>query len=268
MSDNKVPKLQVSRAEASEMILSQIDRGKELLKTQISSEEEFDNLKSKTWKWIDYNKTLFGKLFDESPLPEWHGHIVLYIRTRSFAEELADHMDDISRWTDDLESIYDRLELYEELPNTTQQPPSNDNMNNKNKKIFIGHGRSLVWRELKDFIEDELKRPTEEFNRIPPAGYSTKERLEEMLEVSCMAFLVMTGEDEQADGSLRARDNVIHEAGLFQGKIGFKRAIVLLEKGCEEFSNIEGLGQIRFPKGNLRAIFEDIRKVLKRESII
>ena len=139
---------------------------------------------------------------------------------------------------------------------------------NNQTRVFIGHGHSHVWRELKDFIEDTLKLPTEEFNRISPAGYSTKERLKEMLEVSCMAFLIMTGEDEQADGSFSARDNVIHEAGLFQGKLSFEKAIVLLEEGCQEFSNIHGIGQIRFPKGNIRAVFEDIREVLKRESII
>ena len=155
-----------------------------------------------------------------------------------------------------------------ELPNNTQQTMNRDTMNNENKKIFIGHGRSLVWRELKDFIQDTLKLPYEEFNRISPAGKANSVRLKEMLEESCMAFLIMTGEDEQADGLLHARENVIHEAGLFQGKIGFERAIILLEKDCQEFSNIHGLGQIRFPKGNIRAIFEDIRDVLKRESII
>jgi predicted nucleotide-binding protein len=39
--------------------------------------------------------------------------------------------------------------------------------------------------------------------------------------------------------------NVVHEAGLFQGRLGFTRAIIMLEEGCEEFSNIEGLGQLR-----------------------
>jgi predicted nucleotide-binding protein len=70
------------------------------------------------------------------------------------------------------------------------------------------------------------------------------------------------------DGRLNARMNVVHEAGLFQGKLGFTRALILLEDGCEEFSNIHGLGQIRFPKGNIKAAFEDIRQVLEREGII
>jgi hypothetical protein len=31
--------------------------------------------------------------------------------------------------------------------------------------VFIGHGRSVVWRELKDFVQDRLKLPWDEFNR-------------------------------------------------------------------------------------------------------
>ena len=57
--------------------------------------------------------------------------------------------------------------------------------------------------------------------------------------------------------------NVVHEAGLFQGRLGFSRAIILLEESCEEFSNIHGLGQIRFPKGNIKAVFEDVRQLLR-----
>ena len=89
-----------------------------------------------------------------------------------------------------------------------------------------------------------------------------------MLDAAAIAFLVMTGEDEQADGKLQARMNVVHEAGLFQGRLGFTRAIVLIEDGCEEFSNIQGLGQIRFPKSNIKAAFEEIRQVLEREGIL
>ena len=65
-----------------------------------------------------------------------------------------------------------------------------------------------------------------------------------------------------ADGLVQARMNVIHEAGLFQGRLGFTKAIVLLEAGCSELSNIEGLGQKRFPEGNIAAAFEEIRQVL------
>src|SRR5215467_9401 len=89
-----------------------------------------------------------------------------------------------------------------------------------------------------------------------------------MLNNALFAFLVLTAEDEQADGTLRPRENVVHEAGLFQGKLGFKKAILLLEETCEKFSNAVGLGHISFPPGNIKATFEQVREVLAREKVI
>jgi hypothetical protein len=138
----------------------------------------------------------------------------------------------------------------------------------KGKKVFIGHGHSVLWKDLKEFIQDRLNLEWEEFNHESPAGINITERLTAMLDEACFAFHILTAEDEHRDGSKHARENVIYEAGLFTSKLGFQRAIILLEEGCEEFSNIYGLGFIRFPKGNIRAIFEDVRKVLERERII
>ncbi len=134
--------------------------------------------------------------------------------------------------------------------------------------IFIGHGRSKLWKELKDFVQDRLHLPWDEFNRVPIAGVTNVARLSEMLDQAAFACLIMTAEDEQADGNYHARMNVVHEAGLFQGRLGFQRAIILLEEGCEAFSNVEGLGQIRFPKGDIGNAFEEIRMVLEREELI
>lgn len=134
--------------------------------------------------------------------------------------------------------------------------------------VFIGHGRSLVWRVLKDFLADRLGLSVDEFNRVPVAGIPTSTRLSEMLDAAAFAFLIMTAEDEQSDGKVRARENVVHEVGLFQGRLTFTRAIVLLEEGCEEFSNIHGLGHIKFPKGKIDAKFEEIREVLEREGLV
>jgi predicted nucleotide-binding protein len=108
----------------------------------------------------------------------------------------------------------------------------------------------------------------EEYSRIATAGQSRKERLSNMLNSSCFAFLIMTAEGENPNGELQARMNVIHEVGLFQGRLGFEKAIILLEKGCQEFSNISGLDYIPFDKGKIASIFEKIREVLEREGIV
>jgi predicted nucleotide-binding protein len=135
-------------------------------------------------------------------------------------------------------------------------------------RVFIGHGGSASWRELKDFLYDRLHLDWDEFNRVPSAGVWTSERLASMLDNASMAFLVCTAEDEHGDGTRHARENVIHEVGLFQGRLGAHRAIVVLEDGCAEFSNVHGLGQIRFPKGNISACFEEVRGVVEREGLI
>jgi len=136
------------------------------------------------------------------------------------------------------------------------------------KTVFIGHGKSKEWRVLKEFLKSRLHLEADEFNSSSAAGIATPARLEEMLDQAAFAFLMMTAEDEQPDGTVRARENVVHEAGLFQGRLGFRKAIILLEDGCAEFSNIHGLGQIRFPKESISAKFEEIRLVLEREGLV
>ena len=136
------------------------------------------------------------------------------------------------------------------------------------RRIFIGHGGSKEWLVLQSFLKDRLDLAVDEFNSTPTAGVATVDRLKELLDNAGFAFLMMTAEDETSGGEFNPRLNVVHEAGLFQGRLGFKKAIILLEDGCREFSNIHGIGQIRFPKGNITAKFEEIRRTLEREGII
>ena len=132
-------------------------------------------------------------------------------------------------------------------------------------KIFIGHGHDNQWKELKDHLHDKQGYEVSAYETAPRTGMAIKEVLEIMQSESSFAILVMTGEDTQKDGSLHARENVIHEIGLFQGRLGFSKAIVLKENGVEEFSNISGLNQIRFSKGVISGTFGDILATLKRE---
>lgn len=81
------------------------------------------------------------------------------------------------------------------------------------------------------------------------------------------SFVVLTAEDEHG-GKLHARENVVHELGLFQGRLGFPKAIAVVEEDCTEFSNIVGLGQVRFHKNDIASCFEEIRKVLEREAVV
>jgi predicted nucleotide-binding protein len=155
-------------------------------------------------------------------------------------------------------------------PATAANPnaPPSPTQRSDRRTVFIGHGHSLQWLKLKDFLRDRLRLSPVEFNSTSAAGVATTERLKELLKQADFAFLILTGEDEQATGELNPRLNVVHEAGLFQAKLGFEKALILLEEGCPKFSNVHGLNDIRFPKGKIEAAFEEIRGVLEREKLI
>jgi predicted nucleotide-binding protein len=88
-----------------------------------------------------------------------------------------------------------------------------------------------------------------------------------MLDSCTFAVLIVTGEDTTAEGTLRATQNVIHEIGLFQGRLGFDRVALLEQKGIEKFSNILGLQSIPFPNESIEAAFPELERTLKREGI-
>jgi predicted nucleotide-binding protein len=142
------------------------------------------------------------------------------------------------------------------------------NMKAMHKKVFIGHGRSHVWKDLVEIIEKRFGLVTDAFESEVSVGRTTHTRIHDMLESANFAFLVMTAEDLHSDNKHHARENVIHEIGLFQGKLGPEKAIILLEEECEEFGNIIGLTQIRFPKGNIKAKFLEIHDVLQKHKLI
>lgn len=164
----------------------------------------------------------------------------------------------------DRQTIQAVFNIFEANLGQSRLPPDPERITAK-PTIFIGHGRSPLWRDLKDHLHHQHGYPVEAFETGARGGHTIRDVLERMLRDSSFAVLVMTGEDQTVDGSLRARQNVIHETGLFQGRVGFSRAIVLLEDGTEEFSNIHGVQQIRFAKGNIRETFGDVLATLRRE---
>jgi predicted nucleotide-binding protein len=73
----------------------------------------------------------------------------------------------------------------------------------------------------------------------------------------------MTGDDADSAGQIRARENVIHEIGFFQGKYGLSRICLLHEEGVNIPSNIHGLVYTPFPKGAVSASFGLLVRELK-----
>lgn len=135
-------------------------------------------------------------------------------------------------------------------------------------KIFIGHGRNKIWARLQVFLQDELRLQTLSFESESRTGESIVNILSEILDNASFAILVMTAEDETGSGRLRARQNVVHESGLFQGRLGFQKVVILKEDTTEEFSNIAGLQYIPFTGDNIEQTFYELQKYLKKHGLL
>jgi len=151
----------------------------------------------------------------------------------------------------------------EEAPN---YPAHADTPEPDAPRIFIGHGgQSTDWLELQNDLQSKHGYQCEAFESGARAGHTIRDILEGALDTNSFAILIFSGEDRQDDGAIRARQNVIHETGLFQGKIGFSRAIVLREEGTEMLSNLAGIQYIQFPRGKINSAVGDILATLRRE---
>ena len=94
-------------------------------------------------------------------------------------------------------------------------------------------------------------------------GRTILQKLDEESKKCGYAVIVMTGDDQAGETEVRARENVIHEIGFFQGRYGLDRVCLVYERGVNIPSNISGLGYVPFPKGEVRAAFADLRKEIE-----
>jgi predicted nucleotide-binding protein len=142
---------------------------------------------------------------------------------------------------------------------------------NLGSSVFIGHGHGDDWKQVADWARDELRLHVVEFNAEAAQGITIGERLSTMLDQAAAAVMVMTAEIGYPDQSFHARENVVHEIGLLQGRLGFRRVAILRDSQVQKFSNLEGLTVIDFEKGQFNSspnVRHQLRRFLEREGLL
>ncbi|QIS38952.1 TIR domain-containing protein [Clavibacter capsici] len=118
------------------------------------------------------------------------------------------------------------------------------------RAVFVGHGGDRQWEVVRDYLQESNFR-VEAFETDERAGFNTLDVVSQMIHGSDLAVIVMTSADKLVNGSMLARQNVVHEIGFAQGVLGVPNTIILLEEGVTEFTNIAGLTQVRFRRGEI-----------------
>src|SRR5262249_45263534 len=127
---------------------------------------------------------------------------------------------------------------------------------------------SPLWRGVVDFLREELGLAVSYFEKASQDGNEFTAALNEQLRRCSFPVCVLTSEDQMADGAQRARQDIVHEAGLFQGRYGFQRVALLAEERCELPSNLSGLVRHDFQVPHIEQTFASLMRHLRREGML
>ena len=152
----------------------------------------------------------------------------------------------------DIEPLIQNLDYILELSANVRIGEKKENEEWK-KRVFISHGKSLEWIKVQNYLEKDLSISTLELAQQPNLGRTVLQKLDEESMKCSIAVIVMTGDDMTDTGEIRARENVMHEIGYFQGKYGLQNVVLLHEQGVNIPSNIHGLVYIGFPEETAEA---------------
>lgn len=239
--------LTVSRSEAFRRIGKRITSGKELedASKAIRTQSDLDYFQTKSVAWDEYNEELLKQLFTNSSVSDEYNTAyfgVIALDDQQVFENLKKtHARRISK----LESIQERLELYlEPSEHTDQTKPSARSINMS--KVFIVHGHDeTVKQGVARYIEN-LGFTATILHERPNKGRTIITKFQEEAADAGFAVVLMTPDDlgkakDAAELKPRARQNVVFELAFFIGALGSNRVAALVKGEIEKPSDFDGV---------------------------
>jgi sugar/nucleoside kinase (ribokinase family) len=133
--------------------------------------------------------------------------------------------------------------------------------------IFISHGQNPEWFAVQRFVEGRFESPVYSFESASWGGHEVSEALSKYLERCSLCVCILTAEDMTDDGRWFARQSVIHEIGLFQGKHGFDRVILLVEEGCDFVPQAAASCAVYFPHNRINHTFYQLAETIRAHGV-
>jgi sugar/nucleoside kinase (ribokinase family) len=133
--------------------------------------------------------------------------------------------------------------------------------------VFLAHGTDPQWRKVWQFLEEDCHLQV--YGAQPgPSGEGQGEAMARLVALCGFAVCLLTGQDTMRTGHRYPDQSVVHQAGVFQGRVGFGRVALLVEEGVEIFSNVAGLICPPFRRGNVESTFWHLTRMLRREGLL
>lgn len=233
--------LTTSREVFKSVLIEQISKGKQLANTNIQTEEQLDSLEREFSLWDDYNgeflKSTFNNPENEYKYNYVHSGSLIgvedVIRGESIHNpnhRLKTLFERIDVKIYQLESLLGKAELMKsETEDIGRRQLSTLEME-INPVVFIIHGHD---EEMKRNVQLFLNRGRLQDTVLHERPDKNRTVIEKLIEEGANASYVialLSPDDLQNDGTVRARQNVILEIGYFMGKLG-REKVRLLRRG-------------------------------------
>lgn len=271
--------LAVPREEAKRRLVERIERGQELTKAPINSEEALEAAAHDYQKWSAFNTELLKQLFTTESLSKeyaWWGIAVVSMGRESLGQRIAKHYESVTEKLRRLDSIVERLELYPLAPSVQTIEVAKLNTSEastRSKKVFVVHGHDEVAKTNLEVFLHEIGLEPIVLHRQADEGLTVIEKFEKHADVG-YAFILLTpdevaylAKDESLDDAARkkekrARPNVIFEFGYFVGRLGRSKVCCIYTGDVALPSDVNGLIYKRFEK-SVEEVAYGIMKDLK-----
>jgi predicted nucleotide-binding protein len=261
--------------------------GWELFHREVSDTDEVEEFIDDYRTWDEYNSTLIKRSFTTDEEYQQYSGAGIGIGLPDIpVQRYRLTQEDLKRSIRLLESLKERLPLFEEVPSVkaaAAAPQGGAAVSGTQPAVFLVHGRDEGAKHgVARFVRDITGVEPIVLAEQPNLGQTVIEKFEQHASQVSYAIVLLTADDEgRLKGTRRmkprARQNVILELGWFAAKLGRQKVAMLYESGVELPSDIVGVLYAELDRGEgwkLRLAQEmhaanfpvDMNKVLQRGS--
>ncbi len=224
------------------ILTERISKGRDLFTFRISSEEQLKQNEKEYNEWDDYNEEFLKSAFN-NPVNEYRSSytnsgfmIGVHEVTRGAsiydpkfrAMTLKQHLESK---TNGLESILTKADLIPtEMGTSHLMTTSISNISSVSQTVFIIHGHDEEMKRSVQLFLNKVELKDIVLHEQPDRSRTVIEKLIGEGASAGYVIALLSPDDVQADGTLRARQNVILEIGYFIGKLG-RDKVRLLKRG-------------------------------------
>ncbi|MDP9072234.1 MAG: nucleotide-binding protein [Actinomycetota bacterium] len=127
--------------------------------------------------------------------------------------------------------------------------------------VFLSHRGGVGGPALEEGLE-RRGFAVKTFQRSGNRQDATRSLLESLVQGRDFAVVVHQADDEGAHGRGRAREHVLHEVGLSQGRLGLDRAVIVRQEPCEPFAEAHAVVELAF-RSDPREVLDELAGLIR-----